>query len=74
MGRAKFQIDLRPSSYLINMKLSWIILEISLHNRYEQDFLGAEKDVRISKFIADVICTCPLVSPSQKSLSPRYEK
>ena len=37
-------------------------------------FLGAEVDVRISEFFANVICTCSLVSPSQKFLSPRSER
>ena len=59
--------------YPIELKLGRTILNINLHNR-QQDFLGAREGLRILNFFADVICTCSLVSPSQKSLSPRCER
>ena len=62
------------SIYPIELKLCRMIPYINLHNRYEQDFLGAGEGLRISKFFADVICTGSLVSSSQKSLSARSER
>ena len=51
-----------------------IILDINLHNRYEQDIPNAEGGAKNFKFFADVICTCCLVSLLQKSSSPRSER
>ena len=75
VGRASGNFQFTAySSYPIELKLARMILDISVHNRYEQDFLVAQVGFRISKFFADVICICSPVSPSQKSLSLRSER
>ena len=45
------------SSDPIDLKFGMVILDINLHNRYEQDFLGAREGSRIPKVLAYVICT-----------------
>ena len=54
------------SIYLVDVKLGMIKLDINPHIRYKQDFSGAGEGLRIPKYFMDVICTCFLVSPSQK--------
>ena len=61
------------SFYPIELKLGRMVLDISLHNCYEQDFRGAG-GCQNFRIFADVICTCFLVSPSQESLSLQSER
>ena len=71
------------NSYAIKLTLGRMIQVISPHTRSELDFRFPQEGAvevrsweqgegpRITKFVADVICACHLVSPPQKSTSPR---
>ena len=61
------------SFYPNELKFGMKILDIILHNRYEQGVLGAGKGAQNFRIFGD-ICTCFIISPSQKSLLRRSKR
>ena len=58
------------SFYPIELKLGRMILDVGLHNQYEQEFLGGERVCQNFGIFADAICTMfPCLAVAEISVS-----